>query len=692
MRSLKGPVQDIQDVLHWETVHKTDFKDEVDFLDSILIQCGVLPEDIPMFLKPDKSCLRDPMTMRNMDRAVKLVHEVLQKPEPRIFLKVDCDPDGFSSAAVFLQFILAICPGAKFTWQLNYHKIHGLEYKNLTEYTKDEFDLIVIPDASMTVKDARMITRNYSAPILVLDHHLVTVEKEDLETGRWLTDKEAQELLDKDPDRVKFDDYTNYCVAVNCHDGRYLNPDLSGVGVVQKFLEAYLYEYMQEDGLDDGLLEEFYDLVSFGMIADAISALSLEARYYMLTGMDDEHRRNEFLNELQDRNEESFKFGRILENTAWTLAPQVNGVIRYGSEEEQENLFRAIIGVQQEVEYQPRRRRKDDPKPPVEIHSLQWDMARVCGNVKSRQDTEVRKFVKEIEAEIEKGDMLKNSVLFVDGTKVLTKDTVTGLVANKLTSKYFRPVVLMRQKDGQTFGGSGRGYNKGCIDDLNAFLSDCGVTCMGHANSFGVLFKKADLPEILRQCNERCPVDTLKVVHTVDWEIPARKLKKSYISEVAENYAIFGNGVPNPMFAITDLHIKANLINGYGDNYGFIRFIYNGIPFVKKYCPIGDYDRMTMRTRTTLGVNKKPLVLNIIGQFVLNAWEDKVEPEVKIWYYDVREDETGGEDDLLLPGVTQDLPDKNTKVDLDGGDEFFEESPKPTPKITKLTVDDDFIF
>lgn len=370
----------------------------------------------------------------------------------------------------------------------------------------------------------------------------------------------------------------------------------------------------------------------------------------------------------------------------------MNGVIRYGSEEEQENLFRAIIGVQQEVEYQPRRRRKDDPKPPVEIHSLQWDMARVCGNVKSRQDTEVRKFVKEIEAEIESKDLLKNSVLFVDGTKVLTKDTVTGLVANKLTAKYFRPVVLMRQKDGQTFGGSGRGYSKGCIDDLNAFLSDCGITCMGHSNAFGVLFKKQDLPNILKQCNERCPVDTLKVVHTVDWEIPARKLKKSYISEVAENYAIFGNGVPNPMFAITDLHIKANLINGYGDNYGFIRFTYNGIPFVKKYCPIGDYDRMTMRTRTTLGVNKKPLVLNIIGQFVLNAWEDKVEPEVKIWYYDVREDETGGEDDLLLPGVTQDLPDKNTKVDLDGGDEFFEESPKPTPKTTKLTIDDDFIF
>lgn len=45
-----------------------------------------------------------------------------------------------------------------------------------------------------------------------------------------------------------------------------------------------------------------------------------------------------------------------------------------------------------------------------------------------------------------------------------------------------------------------------------------------------------------------------------------------------------------------------------------------------------------MKGRNTLGVNKKNLVLNIIGQFVLNAWEDKVNPEVKILYYDVRED------------------------------------------------------
>ena len=97
-------------------------------------------------------------------------------------------------------------------------------------------------------------------------------------------------------------------------------------------------------------------------------------------------------------------------------------------------------------------------------------MARVAYNVKQRQDTEVRKFVKELETQIEEKHLDKNSVLFVDGTKVLTKGTVTGLVANKLASEYFRPVVLLRDKSSDEYGGSCRGYDKGGIPSIKDFL------------------------------------------------------------------------------------------------------------------------------------------------------------------------------------------------------------------------------
>ena len=106
-------------------------------------------------------------------------------------------------------------------------------------------------------------------------------------------------------------------------------------------------------------------------------------------------------------------------------------------------------------------------------------MARVAYNVKQRQDTEVRKFVKELETQIEEKHLDKNSVLFVDGTKVLTKGTVTGLVAGKLTNEYFRPVVLLREKSNTEYGGSCRGYEKGEISSIKDFLEDCGVRVAG---------------------------------------------------------------------------------------------------------------------------------------------------------------------------------------------------------------------
>ncbi len=68
--------------------------------------------------------------------------------------------------------------------------------------------------------------------------------------------------------------------------------------------------------------------------------------------------------------------------------------------EEQDDLFRAMCGVKDDREYQPRRKSKNDPKPPVEIHSLQKTMARVCTNVKQRQDKDVRLYMNELDKEI----------------------------------------------------------------------------------------------------------------------------------------------------------------------------------------------------------------------------------------------------------------------------------------------------
>jgi len=169
-----------------------------------------------------------------------------------------------------------------------------------------------------------------------------------------------------------------------------------------------------------------------------------------------------------------------------------------------------------------------------------------------------------------------------------------------------------------------------------------------HENAFGVNLPKNKLEEIIKKCNELLPVESLTTCYQCDWEIPAADLKREYVQEVAENYEVFGSTVPSPSFAIKDLEINASDITGYGENNNFIRFVYNGIVFVKKYCNHDDFDNMTLKGRSVLGVNKKNLKLNIIGQFVLSAWEDKVAPEVRIIDFD--SEEIKGE--IAKPNVT----------------------------------------
>ena len=464
--------------LQWRTKHSSDFSKEVDFLESVLIDNGVKEQDIPSFLRPTKKHTFDPFSMQNMDNAVSLVHKHI-KNNSRIFVKVDPDVDGFTSSSALIQFLRCIAPDIVIEYKLNYEKKHGLTFDDLATYTKDYFGLIIIPDASMNVAEAKAITNNFSADILVLDHHIIENEFFDREKNKWVSREEAKEIYKINKDRLCVDCYTNYCVAVNCTDGVYPNPNLSGAGVVQKFIEAYLIKYNEEDQLDDELEEKYLDLISLGINADSMNLQSLESRYYVLEGMKERHYNNDFLNELVNRFDDDMKWGRYITSMSWTIAPKINGAIRYGKDDEQLDTFRAMLGEQEDREYQPRRKSKNDPKPPVEIHSLQKTMARVAENIKSRQDAEVRKFVADLEKEITEKNLDKNSVLFVDGTKVLTKGTVTGLVANKLASKYFRPVVLLRSKDAIEYGGSCRGYDKGNISSIKDFLTEAGMEVRG---------------------------------------------------------------------------------------------------------------------------------------------------------------------------------------------------------------------
>lgn len=590
------------DKLLWRTIHKCEFNKEDDFLERILTQDGV--EDIYDFLHVNKTYTHSPFLFRNMEEGIGLLHEKLGGT---IFIKRDPDVDGYTSSAYLRGFITDISPDTKVICSTSYQKEHGIFIDDIKDIV-DEIDLIIIPDAgSSSVEECKEITEKYHIPILIIDHHEINEE------------------------------VMKYATLINCMDGQYPNNTLSGVGVVHKFCLAYAEKY----GIKEEVCNYYLDLVALGMIADSMDMRNLETRYYALEGLKEENRHNLLIKELALKYEEDMKLGFTFDSVGWVIAPKMNGLIRYGTPAEQNDMFRALCGEKEDREYQPRRSRgagKNSPKPPIEIHSLQKTMARVCGNVKERQDKAVREYMKTLDDAIQEQQLDKNSVIIIDATEIIDKKTVTGLVANKLAEKYHRPIVILRSRNDELFGGSGRGYEKGKIDNFRTFLNETNVfECAGHENAFGVSLAKKDLSKAIELCNEKLKLDDLVTIHEVDYEVKVENLTCKAVMKVAESYEIWCKGVPEPTFVITDIQIPAKDIIGYGENNGFIKFNYNGIDYIKKYCCKGEWEEMTLRDRNVLGENKKILHMTIIGNFVLNEWDGQRYPQVKIKYFESEE-------------------------------------------------------
>lgn len=604
--------------LLWKTTHKHKFKHDVDFLETILTQLGI--DNIKAFLNVSPLHCHDPFLLNNMQNGIELLYNNLDKT---IFIKVDSDTDGYTSATYMRKFIELISPNTKIIYGFNFNKEHGIYYNEIKDREDNEdIGLIIVPDAgSDSINDCKQIKEKLKIPILIIDHHGIN-EK-----------------------------IHNYATLINCTDGNYPNPTLSGVGVVHKFCLAYCENYK----INKETCNKFLDLVSLGMIADSMDLRNLETRYYVLEGLKEENRRNLFLKELAEKNADDMKLGHTIHNYGWTLAPKLNGVTRYGKEQEQIDLYRAMCEEQENIEYQPRRKSKNEPKPPIEIHSLQKTMARVCGNIKARQDTEVRKFMKEIDEQIVNNKLDNNSVIIVNGSDIFHTSNVSGLVANKIKEKYKRPVIILKNYTEELFGGSARGYEKSKITNFNEFLTNTKLfeKCQGHPNAFGINLKKENVQKVIDKCNELIKLSDLVTIHEVDYEINARELNNNMIESVAKAYSIWGNTVTEPTFVITDIDISAKDIIGYGENNSFIKFKYNGIDYVKMYCKKTDFDDITVKNRNSLG-SKRNLKINIIGTFSFNEYEGKRYPQVKIKYFDSYE--------------------------------------RIEEKLNKITIDDDFIF
>lgn len=495
-------------------------------VEQVLFNRGIKPEDMEHFKYPSQNDIIDPLKLEHMfDGAQMLIKHVGQND--KIFIQVDSDADGYTSAAILINYLNCLFPHfvqTNILYRIHDGKQHGLILETIPEDVK----LVIAPDSSSNDYEVHEALHNKGIDVLVLDHH------------------EAEK-------------YSEYACVINNQMCDYPTKTLSGAGVVYKFC-SYLDSLLNVSYADD-----YIDLATTGIIADVMPLKDFEIRQIILRGM--QGFRNPLLKTMVAK--DSFHFqGKPLTpfNIAWYIAPYINAITRSGTQSEKQVVFESMIEF---LAYKTIPSTKRGCAGQFETRVEQ--AVRTCNNVKSRQTKIKDSAMDAVLQTIEDENLLENKILAIRlDPKYAADKNLTGLIANGLLDTYCRPILILNKvvEDGKVkWQGSGRGYDKANLGSLRELLEESGLVdyAQGHASAFGVSIPEENYEALVQYVNEAYKDFDCAPIYLVDfiWD-GLKDLSSQAFAEIADEEKIWGRGVEDPLIAIENLRIYGNQLRLFG--------------------------------------------------------------------------------------------------------------------------------
>ena len=534
--------------------------------------------------------------LNNMDEAVDLFINHFER-KSKIGVLVDEDVDGFCSASEMYLYIKRLDSDYPVKYIMHQRaKAHGLSDDI---ELPDDIELLIIPDAGTNdVEQCKKLNEN-GIDILILDHH----ESEKDNPFALIVNNQMSE--------------------------RYDNKSLCGAGVVYKFLKAL------DDRLWNEYADDFLDLFALGNISDVMDMRSYETRY--LTDLGSKNIQNKFLKALIKAQEYSMNDIVNIHNIQWYITPIINAIIRIGSIEEKELVFRAFIEEDEFFEYK-KRATKNNPAQTIQ-ESIYDRAARFCKNSKQRQDKLRDRGLEKLSNQAKK--FCKNhdetKILLVDATDVL-HEGLTGVVAIKMAENFNKPVILLkrhRNEGGEeVYGGSARNMNNSPIENLKDVINSTNVIKgQGHANAFGIV----DLPIDKKEEATRILNDILKDVeydatYLVDYIFDIYEVDVNTIIQLSVFDNIICQGIEEPKIAVENIKLSRSEFEIFGKKEDTISFTYNGIKYVQFKCKEGNqlYDFLQ-----NAWDDNETVTFNIVGKPSINEYNGIRTPQVIILDNDI---------------------------------------------------------
>jgi single-stranded-DNA-specific exonuclease len=518
---------------------------------QVLLNRGFQFSDIMHYLNTTDNDIIEPASIEHMKEGAELLLKHWKNGD-KIFVQADTDCDGYTSAAIFINYMNKLDEDYaqnNITYRVHHNKHHGI----IPSTVPDDIGLVVIPDASSEEYLQHEELHERGIDILIIDHH------------------NAQK-------------YSEYACVINNKLCDYGNKDLSGATMVYKFC-SYLDKILNVHYAD-----LFLDLALLGMVADVMPITNFETRRLL----DKMTINNEFLTYLFEA--DNYRNNGVLNvhTLAWSFAPVINSITRFGSEEERLLVFEALLDFKASEKI-PSTKRGAKGK----LEKRYIEAARICKNVKSAQDRAKKSWADELENVITQENLLDNKIILIKNQKS-SEDTrnLSGLVATILASKYDRPALILspvQEEDGIHWAGSMRnpGYP---IGDFQKFALDSGLIdwCHGHDNAAGISIPEENLDAFVQYTNDQLKDYNFEKCYLVDRIYDITQIDEGDVASLADAESLWGTGIEEPLIAITNIPLTLDTIS-YSPKKTFQTVLTPGLSAMKTFFSEEEWNKVQPR-------------------------------------------------------------------------------------------------
>ena len=509
----------------------------------------------------------------------------------KIFIQVDSDCDGYTSAATLINYLNRLFPGFvqnNISYRLHEDKAHGL----ILDTIPKDVRLVIAPDSSSNDYDVHKQLYERGIDVLVIDHH-------------------------------EADCISKYACVINNQLCNYPTKSLSGVGMVYKFCSFI------DQLLNISYANEYLDLVALGLIADVMLMRDFETRHLINLGL--ENICNPFFRGMTIKNEFSLGGNITPFGVAFYIAPYINAVTRCGTIEEKILLFESMLDFKAyEMIPSTKRGFKGTYETRVE------QACRNCTNIKNRQAKARDTSLNLIEEIIKEENLLKNQILIIKLKAEYAIDkNLTGLVATKIANEFQKPTLILNEthdKEGNlVWAGSGRIFSQSNFTTFREFLDDSGYFeyAQGHQGAFGCAIKNVNIEPFTNYANTELADFDFTPKYYIDLEYDANYLIPADILNIANFDNLWGQGVEEPFILVKNLKVSKENIALLKETTLKITIPADGqnISLIKFGSSKSEFDSLC----SDLGY----VTINVIGHFQKNVWNGNVSPQIGIEDFEI---------------------------------------------------------